>query len=275
MLDPLRDLIRDTLAYMKDPLLPSQTIFASAKEDSFFCAYKGTPTTSLQNPEIPLLKQPSLESTAKSLVQDRQPYAIPKDLSVNSRSETTTPLSSKSDHSSATYPPKEKTLKEPSQPDHSNVKKILQKISPSLKLLDQIPDDAIAKKVANAWKEKISEAEVVLLMCDPKTETMEFLKGLAKAIDQHLAKAKILMADKFEKEKRWDLFLDKNSFRLVIASDGIKKLPELMKYYRENPSNAQFFLGKTPLLVLSSASIYKSIEHKTLLWKTVCQMLAK
>jgi hypothetical protein len=170
-------------------------------------------------------------------------------------------------------PPQRSVYQEKPSQGPSPIKKALQRIVPTLKLVDQIPDDATAKRIATAWKEKIPDAEVVLLVCDSDPETLEFLKGLAKAIDKNLAKAKILLAERLEKEKRWDLFLEKNPLRLIIASSGMQKFPELIRFYRSIPANAQFFLDKTPLLVLSPVSIYKSLEHKAQLWKTLNQML--
>jgi hypothetical protein len=157
--------------------------------------------------------------------------------------------------------------------DLSPLKKTLQRIAPSMKMVDQVPEDAEAKRIASAWKEKIVDAQVVFLVCNIDAETLEFLKGLAKAVDHHLAKTKILMAERLEKEKRWDLFLEKNAFRLIIASEGIQQWPELMRFYRAMPASNQLFLDKTPLFVLSTAALYKSLEHKAHLWKTLCQLL--
>jgi hypothetical protein len=99
---------------------------------------------------------------------------------------------------------------------------------------------------------------------------LEILKALAKAIDRHLAKAKILVAERVEREKRWDLFFDKNALRLIIASHGIEKFSELMRFYKSTGSS-----DKTPFLILSPSQVYQSLEHKALLWKTLCQMLKK
>ncbi len=158
-------------------------------------------------------------------------------------------------------------------PPAPQIKQILQKAIPGVKIVEQVPDDSEAKRIAESWKEKVNDAETVLLLCETDADTVEFSKGLAKAIDQHLAKIKILAADRLEKEKRWDVFLSKNSLRLIIATEGVQKLPELMRFYKQN--NSQLFLDKTPLLVLSPSSIYKLIEHKAQLWKTLCQMLKK
>jgi hypothetical protein len=250
MPDSLRDLVRDTLLYMKDPSIPRQPIFASPENCGFFQKKKIIESASFPKSET-RISQPSQSFTEKNTTVQSKPLPL-----------KVAPLQPIADNLTDSA-------------SHSPIKKTLQKIAPSLKLNDQIPDDAEAKRVANAWKEKIVDVDIVMLTCDPSSETLDFLKGLAKAIDQHLAKVKIIMADRLEREKRWDLFLEKNSFRLIIASDGIQKLPELMRFYKAVPAHSQFFLNQTPLLILSPALVYKSLEHKALLWKTLCQMLKK
>jgi hypothetical protein len=228
MSNPLHDLIRDTLTYLKDPLLPKQSLLTNGKDQIFFQKKPTQPS--------PVLKFEPLPPPAK--------------------------VEKKEEH-------KSEDLKSP-------IKTMLERIAPSLKLSDQIPNDTTAKRIAAAWKEKIPDAEVILLACDSSSETLDFLKGLAKAIDGHLAKVKILMAERLEEQHRWDLFLSKNNFRLIIASDGVQKFPGLMQFYKSIPANSQFFLDKTPLFVLSSIVTYKSsLEHKAALWKTICQMLKK
>ncbi len=217
MADPLRDLIRDTLHHLQDPLRAKQPLLASPEERSFFQQKKV---------ESRMIDQPA------PIVVKSEADPLPKQ-------------------------------------DPSPMKKILQKAAPAIKIIEQVPDDAEAKRIAEGWKEKVNDAEVILLLCDTTSDTIDFLKGLAKGIDQHLAKTKILAAERLEREKRWDIFLNKNTFRLIIASEGMEKLPELMRFY-----NAES-LGKFPLLTLSPASVYKALEHKALLWKKLCQMLKK
>jgi hypothetical protein len=167
-------------------------------------------------------------------------------------------------------PKEQKPLSLPPDPQpQSPIKQMLQKAAPGVKIMEQVPDDSEAKRVAESWREKVSDAEAVLLLCDTDAETVDFLKGLAKAVDQHLAKTKIIAAERLEREKRWDIFL-KNSFRFIIATEGSQKLSELMRFYKQ--SDGQMYLDKTPLLILSSASVYKSLEHKAQLWKRLCQM---
>jgi hypothetical protein len=249
MPDSLRDLVRDTLLYMKDPLLPRQPIFISIENDAFFQKNTVKESASIQKQEIAILEQ---RQTFKEIsnIQPPFPKEAPSGKIVDKLMDSTIQ-------------------------DHSPIKRTLQRIAPSLKLIDSIPDDRGAKRISSAWKEKIFDADVVLLVCDSSSKTLEFLKGLAKAINQHLSKVKILMAERLEQEKRWDLFLNKNSLRLIIASDAIQKLPELMRFYKSIPAHAQLFLDRTPLFILSPVSTYQSLEHKALLWKTLCQMLKK
>jgi hypothetical protein len=235
MPDPFRDLVRDTLTFLRDPLVARQSMLATAEEERFF---------------------------QKNKVTEVVPVAVVSKLPGPPRKEVFSPPPTV---------PKQEII--PSQPDLSPMKKTLQRIVPSMKMVDQVPNDTQAKRIASAWKEKIFDAEVIFLVCNSDTDTLEFLKGLAKAVDTHLGKTKILMAERLEREKRWDLFFEKNSFRLIIASVGIQQWTELMRFYKAMPTSSQLFLDKIPLFVLSSATLYKSLEHKAHLWKMLCQLL--
>lgn len=268
MPDCFHELIRDTLSYLKDPLCPKQSILTSAENFIFFQKQKVTVSEQhLSSREKETASMRSASSHPFPSPRPMQPIIAENSVSITQAPEKVAKLSA--------LPAQDSDSAHIAYSQSSPIKKMLQKITPNLKLIDQIPDDAGAKRIASGWKEKIADAEVVLLVCDAHAETLEFLKGLAKAIDQHLGKAKILMAERLEREKRWEIFFDKNSFRLLIASDGIQTLPELMRFYKSVPAHAQLFLDTIPLLVLSPFSVYKSLEHKALLWKTLCQMLKK
>lgn len=154
--------------------------------------------------------------------------------------------------------------------------KILKKIVPNISLSDQAPDDQIAKQVASAWKEKLPDTDVVLLVLNTLPDTVELMKNLAKAIQKDLGTVKLMTGDRLEQEKRWDLFFQKNTFRLILASPGIQQYPELLKHYRMLPAQQTAFLGNIPLVVLEPASSYKdSADKKLSLWKTLCLMLKR
>ncbi len=269
MPDPLHKLISDTLLYLKDPLLPKQTLFASADESVFFKkSASPIPKVVIEKTEPPMPKTMPAAPMAKSVETLKPNPPAPAQPTPQKRSP---PPPVQQD---AVIEQPKKAQEVPSTLNElSPIKKTLLRVAPHIKLTDEVPDDAVAKRVATAWKEKVEGAEVILLACTTDTETLEFLKTLGKAVDQNLGKAKILPAERLEKENRWDLFLQKNEFRLIIASDGMQKLPELMRFYKAIPAQSQFFLDKTPLVALSPASTYKSIEHKAALWKTLCQYL--
>ncbi|GEM_PF-4843025 len=308
----LDSLIRDTMLFLKDPLLPKQTLFASEEDLSFF---RSKSTAALPKPkESPLPAPPPIPKPAplphkkerfptqeNPIIEEIIPNVIenldlrPSQSPGIGRSNLA-PISNSGDDSVAPIAgafasvlnqifshvgyrpvakPSAKIPESSNEAGFDKIKMTLVRVAPHVQLVAAVPDDTTAKKIAGGWKEKIEDAEVVLLACETDADTLDLLKSLGKAIDQNLAKAKIITAEKLEQEKRWDIFLQKNPFRLIVATEAMKKLPELMSFYHSVPAQSQFFLGKTPLLVLKNASIYKAIEQKAHLWKTLCQLLKK
>lgn len=156
------------------------------------------------------------------------------------------------------------------------IAKTLRKIAPALIISDQVPADQNAKKIASAWKEKLSGIDVVLLALNDLTDTIELMKNLAKAIQKDLGPVKLMSGDRLEQEKRWDLFFQTNTFRLIIASSGMEHYPDLLKHYKALPAQQATFLANTPLIVLEPTSVYTdSPDQKIGLWKSLCQMLKK
>lgn len=247
--DAMLALIRETLFFLNHGPLSKQHLFATKKDYAFFLE------TIEDVREQHVISHPQPSNNPSTLMTHVE---LPRKSSS---------ISSSSIHG---HPHSSMALK-PLSP----IKKTLQKIAPQLRLVDQIPSDLQAKRIANAWREKWPAVEVVLLACETQTETLDFLKNLARAIDQHLAKCKVMIADRLEQEKGWDFFLEKNSVRLILASSGIKRFPHLMHRTRFHPANSEPFLGHIPLLILSPVSIYKSLEQKAHLWKTLCEKLKK
>lgn len=288
----LHQLIGDTLVFLKDPLLPKQTFFTSVEQLAFFRSKASSvppqPKEIAKKQDVPIrssfkvekpispIQEPIEKVEAAKTPSHQAPKYIPSTSMQPQIKEATSPKApdAAQDLKLAPKPPiKASDLIKVEGSEQ--IKKTLLRMVPHIKLVDDVPDDTKAKKIASGWKEKIPDAEVILLACETDADTLDLLKSLGRAIDQNLAKAKIVPAEKLEQENRWDIFLQKNQFRLIIASDGMKKHPELMKFYHANPAQSQSFLDKTPLLALSPASIYKLIEHKAHLWKTLCQMLKK
>lgn len=145
----------------------------------------------------------------------------------------------------------------PEKPDESPIdskqrlmKEALKKVAPSLLLMEETPT-------------------VILIACERDEETLDVLKTLAKAITGQGSTAKIISALRFEQENRWGAFFQAPPPRLIVASDGFKQLPGLMRFYRKQPE----LLGKSPLLPLLPAPFYKKIHEKADLWKRLYPIL--
>jgi hypothetical protein len=277
MSDLLQALVRDTLICLKDPLFPKQTLFATAQECSLFQRnpVQKQPVAIAPPPPKPPI-QPYVKVPPSAPKEDLLlPWEVPQPAAPTLKKTAESDLKKAPLLPREISPPAAPAPKKAAESDSSDqIRKTLQMIAPGIRLTEEVPDDGEAKKIAGAYRDTIPDTEVVLLACLQDVDTLEFLKTLSKAVDQHLGKAKILSAEKIEQENRWDLFLQKNTFKLIIASEGMQQLPWLMQFYRSLPGTHPF-LDKTPLLPLSSSVLYKSIEHKALLWKTLCQMLRK
>jgi len=227
MTDTPASVLRDTLCFLKDPLSEENLFLVSDPCKHHF----STPlqTVALQKKAVEIPKPLPPVSIHKEAMAPRIPTPTPK---------------------------KEHAL--PTQ----EIQSALQKLLPSLRLTQTIPDDQTAKKTSNLWKEKIEGIDVVLLALSQDGETLELLKSLAKAIDNRLGKAKIILAERLETTQNWDLFFEANSFRLVILSEGI-----------ENYKHLPPFLNNLQSLSLLHPAVYKQIEQKATLWKTLCQKL--
>lgn len=158
--------------------------------------------------------------------------------------------------------------------DFSEIRKIVTERFSTLTLLDDIPSDAGARKINNAWQAEIVISEVVILSFNEAFKQKAFLNNMAWAICQHLAPASVLSAQKFELDG-WNALLQAKELRLIIASDyAIHAMPGLMKHYREAQKQGKFYLDKVPLCLLSDLSLYLKEPHLKLpLWKAICDML--
>lgn len=155
------------------------------------------------------------------------------------------------------------------------IKKQLLQVAPGMAILDEPLDDARAQLLAQAWKEHLQGIEVVVLSFGEKEQELQFLTQLAHAIDSHLAPCKVVNAIRLEKEKKWDLFLQVNPLRQILAPlDTIHKSSDLKRYYKEKPLSSEKFIGKIPFLSLSSPADYlQNRELKKDLWKQLGEIL--
>ena len=161
MLDSdFKQLIRDTLVFLRDPLLPKQTFFTSAEEHAFFrvktslAAVQPKKAASMPPPLPPPVPRPFVAQPQKK----EEPVAA------------------------AQEPKPQIKAQNPVKTEGSEqIKSTLLRMASHIKLVDEVPDDANAKKIASGWKEKIPEIEVVLLACETDADTLELLKSFGES----------------------------------------------------------------------------------------------
>jgi hypothetical protein len=172
-------------------------------------------------------------------------------------------------------PPKPKEMEAPKPVSHdlSSVRTILSVVAPELAILNDIPSDAIARKIAERWKTKNQTAPISILLFQEPPEQRALLEQIAKALDVCFGPAKIVHAEKIEKEKQWEAFLSVTDLKMVITCDyTLWQLNHLMHFYKETPAQGTRMLGNVPVFLLPDLSLYlKDPLLKRSLWKALCQ----
>jgi hypothetical protein len=169
-------------------------------------------------------------------------------------------------------PKEEPTLPKPSF-DLSSVRHVLSVVAPELTILNEIPSDEIARKIAERWKTKNQSAPISILVYQEPPEQRLLLEQIAKALAIYFGPAKIVEAEKIEKEKQWGAFLSVAELKMVIVCDyTLWQLNGLMQFYKETPAQGLRNLGNVPLFLLPDLSLYlKDALLKRSLWKALCQ----
>lgn len=153
-----------------------------------------------------------------------------------------------------------------SSPQGPTLRSTLEKIAPHMKLLDIIPNDFQAQKVANAWSK---QTEVVIIAGPASNEELLFLKDLARTIQDRLTTVKMISGAKLEKEKSWKSFFEKSTFKMLIIACPAQKYTALMLCYQKEEKR----LASIPVVILYPMEVYKQPDQKTALWESLCQIV--
>src|SRR3990170_3982300 len=147
------------------------------------------------------------------------------------------------------------------------IREILKKTAPNLRLCTHVPGDAQAKAISETWKEQFYLTEVAVLALGETGPQLQFLQNLSKAVDVNLRSSKVIDGVRLEKEKKWEIFLTQDSLKWVFCSPQIYQFPELMRFFKELPATKERFLNKKNLLLLNPIASYISNPAlKTSLW---------
>ena len=155
--------------------------------------------------------------------------------------------------------------------DFITVRNILSIVAPELNVIEEIPNDEIALKISERWKTKNQSAPISILLFQEPTEQRKLLEQITQAIDVYFGPAKIVHAEKIEKDKQWGAFLSVDDLKMVIVCDyTLWQLNHLLEYYKEVPASRSRVLGKVPLFLLPDLSLYlKNSELKRSLWNAL------
>ncbi len=256
-------LIKDTFELLKE----ESEILASSDDAAFFrfIAKKTLPEKTAQKKLIdPLPKVVIPEVAKETIVMPQVPVNEPL---------TKEPIAAKE----VISPPKPVFVSEQQLPaavplNTGSLKALYQKLFPQLPLIQTIPSDATAKKIANRWKTKNQAAPISILYFSEPSLQKDLLIAITKAIDVYFGPARIIQAETIEKEKQWDTFLSSDDLKLVIACDyTLWQLTNLMQYFKETPQRT---LKNVPLFLLPDLSLYlKDSSLKRSLWKAIQKTL--
>lgn len=160
-------------------------------------------------------------------------------------------------------------------PSFASLFTLIAKVAPEWALLKNIPDDDIAKKIANRWKTKNQSAPITILQFGEPELHQKFLQEISKSLDVYFGPAKLVQAETIEKEKQWEAFLSSDGLKLILICDyTLWQLNGLMQFYKEVPAQGTRMLGKIPLFLLPDLSLYlKDPLLKRSLWKALCQKI--
>ncbi len=155
----------------------------------------------------------------------------------------------------------------------SSLRTLVGKLAPELAILEEIPSDVVAKKMASRWKTKNQVASISVLCFQETNEQRALLEEIARALDVYFGDARLIHSTEIERDKQWDTFLSGSELKLVIACDStLWNLPNLRALYREIPAEKKRLLKEKPLLLLPDLSLYlKDSSLKRSLWKALCQ----
>ncbi len=273
------ELVKDTLKWIQENHSPSDTFLTSEENARFFSIEKPKPPSPQTVYTAPIQKAKLFKEERKIepplAIKKQPPAALPiEELLRQNGGDSPTVKEQKVPFRNQIYSSANSPLKG-RDCARAAVQTIIEKVHPHFTLTAAIPDDAMAKKKAESWKENSPPAQVAILYFSESPHDLEFLKKIAKAVHSSFAPTKLIDAKRISDEKRWDAFLKEGNYKLIISPEkGVQSSFELMRLYTEIPKTQARFLGKTALLLLSSLDQYEKNPHlKRTLWTTLCQIL--
>lgn len=271
-------LIRDTLSYLQSET--DSPIFASQETADYFrkkqeivktAGKKKEPSIEpeIKRSEEKAIPLPPIEAVkiapSASAIPEKNPVPVEKPLPKLDEKKTEPPAA-----------PKDFQAPRASPIPLTDVRKLFTALFPQFPVIDSIPSDAIAVKIAERWKTKNKTAPISILAFQEPPEQRALLEQIAKALDATFLSARLIEAEPIEKEKQWEAFLSVPDLKIVIVCDyTLWQMKHLMTLFKENPTQGNRTLGTIPLFLLPDLSLYlKDPLLKRSLWKALCQKIS-
>lgn len=164
-------------------------------------------------------------------------------------------------------------LAPPEEEPFSEMRSLMQKLFPSMKFRESLPDDARARIKP---KPKLHLSPVVILGEEENPKESEFLQNLAKAISSELAPISFISTATLSAQQIKEI-IDSPEVRLFVGQTPLKNLNSpILSFYKENPSSFTCFLGEKMFLPLRPYEDYfNEPKYKRALWHSLCQILKK
>lgn len=155
------------------------------------------------------------------------------------------------------------------------LKELFARIAPQVPLMDNVPSDLEAKKLASRWKTKSQVCPIPILTFYEPLELRRFLEEIGKALSVYFLPSRLIATDAIEKEKQWEAFFSSPDLKILLLCDAsLRQLPSLMRYYKEIPTSNTRTLGGHPLILLPDLSLcLKDPKSKRSLWNLLCKKI--
>lgn len=271
----------DTWAFFKKRASTGTPAQQSAPKNGF--TPTAAPSSSTLPPRPPLPRQQATSHSpaplppadlmkSRSQVELSAPIAPTRPAAASPQQSTTPPTQSSTTEKGAGKRIALQPLDAPPVRDQGEFWKLFHAKFPSTPTSETIPCDAVARKIKNSWLAEQTIPPIIILSFNDEEKHLTFLKNIAKAISVRIAPARVLSADKLEKERQWEEILAVPDLKLIIANDyGLYLHPELMRHYQEKPQQGKHYLKNVPLLLLSDPTLYlQEPQLKLLLWRAIC-----
>lgn len=165
-------------------------------------------------------------------------------------------------------PPPKRQIEETKERNAQDFSAVRAALPEHISIVETIPDDAIAKRIAQSWKENLPE--VILIGDEATTEQQDLLKKISDAIVT-LGYTSALLTNNIP----WEILLTSPHIKMVlITQNSLHQHADISDKYRFDPSRKRHYLDGLllcPLPPLDKLQTDPSIKAN--LWQTIRTLL--